>query len=94
MLIVMLFLFQYRAYAVEDFDARSYAANQILFVSNCLAGGVSGSASAGSNFNPNDVFNENAAKVMTGLLNAGYSQAETAGVIGSLKGESGASNPG
>ena len=94
MLIVMLFLFQYRAYAVEDFDARSYAANQILFVSNCLAGGVSGSASAGSNFNPNDVFNENAAKVMTGLLNAGYSQAETAGVIGSLKGESGAFNPG
>lgn len=83
-----------RVYAKEAVDLRTKAANSIYFYEECGVRMANGSASAGSIFNPNGDFNENATKIMTGLLNAGYSQAETAGVIGSLKGESGAFNPG
>ena len=70
-----------------------YGLNKIYFVEDCRPKSGSGGDLV-SDFNPNDVYNENATKIMTALLQAGYSKVEVAGVMGSLKGESGAFNPG
>ena len=69
--------------------------NRLLSSDPCIPiGGHSGSGiPMNSDFAPNGEFNENATIIMTALLNAGYSQVETAGIIGSLMGESTTFNP-
>ena len=75
----------------EGIPFLDYGLNQIYFVEDCSS---ANSNSLDSEFSPNEVYNENATKIMTALIKAGYSKAEAAGVMGSLKGESGAFNPG
>ena len=77
----------------EEIPYLDYSLNKIFFVEKCRPKSESGGDLV-SDFNPNDVYNENATKIMTALLKAGYSKVEVAGVMGSLKGESGAFNPG
>ena len=71
-----------------------YGLNSIYFLDPCETIIKNNGGKLSSNFNPNEVFNENATKIMTALLEAGYSPVEVAGIMGSLKGESGAFNPG
>ena len=77
----------------EEIPYLEYGLNKIYFVKDCQPKSGSG-GSLVSDFDPNEIYNENATKIMTALLQAGYSKVEAAGVMGSLKGESGAFNPG